>query len=172
MSKYRVLFGPYFSVFSPDTENYRPEKTPYLENFCTVLFSLVLFWYNFQIWAPLNLVHMKKQYGRSFSPRRTQVSSRAFLNCPVTLHLVFNTLHDCHCVKSVQIQRFFWSVFSCIWVEYGGLRSISPYSVQIQENTDKKNLHVWTLFTQCVDKVLSIVAHEYIESIFCSLLKA
>ena len=114
---------------------------------------------------------MKKQQGRSFSPWRTQVSSRAFLNCPVTLHLVFKTLHDCHCVKSVQIQRFFWSVFSCIWAEYESLPSISPYSVQIQENTDQKNLLVWTLFTQYVDKVLCGVAHEYIESIFCSLLK-
>ena len=23
------------------------------------------------------------------------------------------------CVKSVQIRSFFWSVFSCIWTEYG-----------------------------------------------------
>ena len=24
-----------------------------------------------------------------------------------------------HCVKNVQIRTFFWSVFSCIWTEYG-----------------------------------------------------
>ena len=112
---------------------------------------------------------MKKQQGSSFSPRRTQVSSRAFLNYPVTLHMVFKIFHDSQCVKSVQIRRFFWSVFSCIWAEYGSLRSISPYSMQ--ENADQKNLRVWTLFTQYVDKVLCRVAHEYIESIFCSLLK-
>ena len=29
-----------------------------------------------------------------------------------------------HCVKSVQIRRFFWSVFSHIWSEYGEIRSI------------------------------------------------
>ena len=34
-----------------------------------------------------------------------------------------------HCVKSVQIRRFFWSIFSCILTEY---------SVRIQENTDQK----------------------------------
>ena len=33
-----------------------------------------------------------------------------------------------HCVKSVQIRSFFWSVFSSIWTEYGDIRSISPYS--------------------------------------------
>ena len=40
-----------------------------------------------------------------------------------------------HCVKSVQIRSFFWSVFSCIRTEYED----SPYSVGIQENTDQKN---------------------------------
>ena len=114
---------------------------------------------------------MEKQQGSSFSLRRTQVSSRAFFNCPVTLHLLFKTFHNCHCVKSVQIRRFFWSAFSCICAEFERLRSISQYSVRIQENTDQKNLRVWTLSTQCVDEVLCRVAHEYIQSIFCNLLK-
>ena len=35
--------------------------------------------------------------------------------------------------------EFFWSVFSRIRTEYGKIRSISPYSVQIRENTDQKN---------------------------------
>ena len=48
-----------------------------------------------------------------------------------------------HCVKSVQIRSFFWSVFSCI--QY--LRSKSPYSVRIQENTNQKKLHIWTFFS-------------------------
>ena len=39
-------------------------------------------------------------------------------------------------MKSFQIRGFFWSVFSCIRTEYGRK---SPYSVQIQENTDQKN---------------------------------
>ena len=43
-----------------------------------------------------------------------------------------------HCVKSVQIWSYFWSVFSCIRTEYGDLLRKSPYSVRIQENTDQK----------------------------------
>ena len=55
-----------------------------------------------------------------------------------------------HCVKSVQIRNFFWSVFSCIWTEYGEILHISPYSVRMRENTDQKKLRIWTLFTQCL----------------------
>ena len=53
-----------------------------------------------------------------------------------------------HCMKSVQIRSFVWSVFSYIQTEYGELLRKSPYSVQIQENTDQKKLRIWTLFTQ------------------------
>ena len=44
-----------------------------------------------------------------------------------------------HCVKSVQIQSIFWSVFSFIRTKYRDLRSKSPYSVRIQENADQTN---------------------------------
>ena len=50
--------------------------------------------------------------------------------------------------KSVQIQSFFWSVFSHIQTEYGEIIRISPYSVRMRENTDQKKLHIWILFTQ------------------------
>ena len=43
-----------------------------------------------------------------------------------------------HCVK-VSVFAVFWSVFSRIRDEYGEIWSISPYSVQMQENTDQKN---------------------------------
>ena len=52
-------------------------------------------------------------------------------------------------MEIVQIRSFFWSVFSCIWTEYGDLLRKSLYSVQIQENADQKKLRIWTLFTQC-----------------------
>ena len=52
-----------------------------------------------------------------------------------------------HCVKSAKIRSFFWSLFSCIRTECGDLRTKSPYSIQIQENTDQKKLRIWTLFT-------------------------
>ena len=44
---------------------------------------------------------------------------------------------------------FLWSVFSPIWAENEDLLPKSPYSVQIQENTDQKKLSVWKLFMQC-----------------------
>ena len=58
-----------------------------------------------------------------------------------------------HYVKSVQIRSFFWSVFSRIRTEYGEMRSISPYSVWMRENTDQKKLRIWTLFTQCLTAI-------------------
>ena len=53
-----------------------------------------------------------------------------------------------HCVKSVQIRSFFWSVFSHIRTEYGETRIISPHSARMPENTDQKKLRMWTLSTQ------------------------
>ena len=46
--------------------------------------------------------------------------------------------------------EFFCFIFSRIRTEYGEIRSISPYSVRMLENTDQKKLHIWTLFTQCL----------------------
>ena len=43
-----------------------------------------------------------------------------------------------HCVKSVQIRSFFWSVFFHIRTEYREIRIISPYPVQMRENADQK----------------------------------
>ena len=43
-----------------------------------------------------------------------------------------------HYVKSVQIQRFFWFVFSCISTEYGDLLRKSLYSAWVQEYVDQK----------------------------------
>ena len=44
-----------------------------------------------------------------------------------------------HCVKSVQIRSFFWSVFSRIWTEYGEILRISPYPVRMQEIQTRRN---------------------------------
>ena len=35
--------------------------------------------------------------------------------------------------------EFFWYVFFRIWIEHEEILRISPYSVQMQENTDHKN---------------------------------
>ena len=31
-----------------------------------------------------------------------------------------------HCVKSVQIRSYFWSVLSCIWIEYRKIQIFTP----------------------------------------------
>ena len=41
--------------------------------------------------------------------------------------------------KKCPYSEFFWSVFSRIRVEYGDLRSKSPYFVRMREYTDHKN---------------------------------
>ena len=53
-----------------------------------------------------------------------------------------------YCLKSVQIRSFSGPFFFCIRTEYGEMRSISPYSVRVRENTDQKKLRIWTLFAQ------------------------
>ena len=63
-----------------------------------------------------------------------------------SLNLDIKTIH---CVKSVQIRSYLWSVFFCIRTEYLELLRKSPYSVRIQENTDQNELRIWTLFTLC-----------------------
>ena len=55
---------------------------------------------------------------------------------------------EIHCVKSVQIRSFSWSVFSRVRTEYRNLWSKFPYSVRILENTDQKKLRIWTLLRQ------------------------
>ena len=61
-------------------------------------------------------------------------------------HVFLETMHSIeslsHCVKSIQIRSFFWSIFSHIRTEYEQIRSISPYSVRIWENTDQKKLRI------------------------------
>ena len=41
--------------------------------------------------------------------------------------------------KESYCSELFWSVFSRIRTEYGEIRSISPYSARMWENTDQNN---------------------------------
>ena len=43
------------------------------------------------------------------------------------------------CNFACPYSELFWSVFSRIWIEYGEMLHISPYSVQIRENVDQNN---------------------------------
>ena len=60
----------------------------------------------------------------------------------VSFEEVFDSMN---CIKSVQMQRFFWSVFFPIRTECGDVLRKFLYSVP--ENTDQKILCIWTLFT-------------------------
>ena len=102
------------------------------------------------------------------------------------LHVSSRTLHETrpntefflvriflYCMKSVQIPRFFWSVFSCPRTEYRDLRSKSPYSVRTQENTEQKKLRIWAFFTHC--SLFSVLSHFvpmlWFTSMFYSIFK-
>ena len=51
-----------------------------------------------------------------------------------------------HCVKSVQIREFFWSIFSQIRTEYE-IQSEFTFSPNVG-NYGPKKVRIWTLFTQ------------------------
>ena len=51
-----------------------------------------------------------------------------------------------HCVKIVHIRSIFWSLFSCIRIEYGDLWGKFAYSVRIQETTDQKTSYLDTFY--------------------------
>ena len=50
-------------------------------------------------------------------------------------HFMHKRVKPAHCVKSVQIRSFFWSVFSCTWTEYGDLRM--RYNLVFSPNAGK-----------------------------------
>ena len=81
-----------------------------------------------------------------------------FQGFPISLLILYIK----HCVKSVQIRSFFWSLFFRIRTEYKDILRISPYSVQMQENTDQKKLRIWTHFTQWRYVVLYVMLRFYI----------
>ena len=72
-----------------------------------------------------------------------------------------NTNKNIHCVKSVQIRSFFWSVFSPIRTEYRGLRSKYSYSVRMRENTDQKKLRIWNFSRSVYDRKYSSLTKYY-----------
>ena len=56
------------------------------------------------------------------------------------LNLSFISCYEKHTLgEKCPYLALFWFAFSHIWTEYGEIRSISPYSVQMRENTDQKH---------------------------------
>ena len=91
-----------------------------------------------------------------------------------TFQLVFRTFSSCwfcfccfwwelqqwrysHCMKSVQIRSYLWSVFSCIWTEYGELLRKSRIQSEYKKIRTRMNF-VFGHFSRCVN--LSVVSYN------------
>ena len=94
-----------------------------------------------------NHYNFKYQSGTKFKVEhvKTETNGKQSVSCLGTK--TWNSIPR-HCAKSFQIRRFFLSVFSCIWIEYGDFLRKSPYSFQIQENTDQKDLYLDTFYAR------------------------
>ena len=67
--------------------------------------------------------------------------------------------------KMCQYSELFWSAFSCIRTEYGEIRSISPYSVQMRENGDQNNSEYGHFVAVLLSEMLSYFYKKYIYEI-------
>ena len=74
----------------------------------------------------------------------TKTEKNAFVIGRVTQYVLIKA---CHCMKSVQIRSFFYSIFFSVFGLNTEIYSVNQ--VRIRENTDQKKLRIWTLFTQC-----------------------
>ena len=64
-----------------------------------------------------------------------------------------------HCVKSVQVWSFFWSVFSCIQTEYGDLRRNSVFGHFSRSDVEDKNY--WKILKQrCWPLAFTVLKNE------------
>ena len=90
---------------------------------------------------------------------RNKFLYRQFSTGPVLIIELTNVcIPSCiQCVKSLQIWRFFSSVFSRIRPEYGEIRNIFPYSFGMRENTDQKK-------TPYMDTFHAVVAFSSLNS--------
>ena len=85
-------------------------------------------------------ISAENKHGSSEKSREYSITTKEEGKYKITRkHLIYikricNTLR-----RKCPYSEFFWSVFSRIRTEYGEIRSVSPYSVQMRENTDQKN---------------------------------
>ena len=116
VSKYGDFSGLYFPVFGLNRESYGV-------NLC--------------IQSKYRKIWTRKNFVFGHFSRRDLTNTNARLtntNACLQKHLQVN-----HCVKSVSIRSFFWSVFSPIWTEYWEILRISSYSIRMGKNKDQKN---------------------------------
>ena len=77
-----------------------------------------------------------------FEPAQNLTSGLVEWSCAVVIlhHSATQQLQDNFILREkVSYLELLWSIFSIIWTEYGDIWSISPYSVQMRENTDQNN---------------------------------
>ena len=119
-------FPMYFTIF------FKIGITPLDNCFCPYPIKI-------HLWKPFHLTQIKS---------RTQKSWSKIVYGFCEFRYAFP--HNNHCVKSVKMRSFFWSVFSRILTKYGKIQNISPYSARVRENTDQKKLRIWTHCTQWI----------------------
>ena len=95
------------------------------------MFFKWIFYFCSLIWVFVLLVRIKSYHKKNKKFKTALITSLILL---LLLWIVITS----KCVNSVQIRRYFCSVFSCFRTEYGEIRSINPYSLRIQENTYQK----------------------------------
>ena len=80
-------------------------------------------------------------------PRRLQKTS------VLSLNPYFNQMHSRRLTlhKKCTYSQSFWPVFSRIWIVYREILHISPYSVQMQKNTDRYRYFKYSHFSHSVD---------------------
>ena len=77
-----------------------------------------------------------------YTAQKMRYPSKDFFNKNYQIRRNLSCFLNCtnrHCVKSVQMQSFFWSVFSRIRTEYGDLRRISPIHSKYGKKRTRKN---------------------------------
>ena len=92
------------------------------------------------------------------SPRGDKTSKfwdSDFENDYLSLFLAFISLR-----KKCLYLELLWSVFSRIRTEYGMIRSISPYSIRMREDTDQNNSEYGKMFRQYF---LLLLVHEILD---------
>ena len=62
-------------------------------------------------------------------------------------HILSNHIQEGILCKKCSYSRFFRSAFSRIRIEWGEIQSLSPYSVQVRENTNQINSERQSLFS-------------------------
>ena len=70
-----------------------------------------------------------------------------------------------HCMGSVQVWSFMWSIFSRIQTEYGNLLSKYPCLLERGWQYRSEKLRIWTLFTQRILPLLLLAVNQFLQKL-------